>query len=56
RTTAEGVETVKQLAWLRNEGCTEVQGYFFSAPVPPGSVANVLNVWDRAALTHMALS
>src|SRR5581483_10744464 len=25
RTTAEGVETVDQLDWLRNEGCDEVQ-------------------------------
>ena len=34
-TTAEGVETREQLAWLRAEGCTEVQGYLFSPPCPP---------------------
>jgi diguanylate cyclase (GGDEF)-like protein len=33
-TTAEGVETIEQLHKVRNEGCTEVQGYFFSAPQP----------------------
>ncbi len=31
-TTAEGVETVEQLAQVRAEGCTEVQGYLFSRP------------------------
>jgi diguanylate cyclase (GGDEF)-like protein len=33
-TTAEGVETIEQLRHVRSEGCTEVQGYFFSAPQP----------------------
>jgi predicted signal transduction protein with EAL and GGDEF domain len=33
-TTAEGVETIEQLRQVRSEGCTEVQGYFFSAPQP----------------------
>jgi diguanylate cyclase (GGDEF)-like protein len=31
-TTAEGVETAAQLAQLRAQGCTEVQGYLFSKP------------------------
>jgi diguanylate cyclase (GGDEF)-like protein len=37
-TTAEGVETVEQLRHVRSEGCTEVQGYFFSAPQPADSL------------------
>ena len=32
---AEGVETEEQLDQLRMMGCTIVQGYFFSKPVPP---------------------
>jgi len=32
RTTAEGVETAEHLAILLAEGCTELQGYFFSRP------------------------
>lgn len=31
---AEGVETKEQLTYLRAQGCDEVQGYFFSRPVP----------------------
>ena len=31
-TTAEGVETAEQLARVQAEGCTEVQGFYFSAP------------------------
>jgi EAL domain-containing protein (putative c-di-GMP-specific phosphodiesterase class I) len=33
RTTAEGVETSEQLAIIRAEGCTEMQGHLFSPPV-----------------------
>ena len=31
---AEGVETASQLAYLKGLGCDQVQGYFFSKPVP----------------------
>jgi diguanylate cyclase (GGDEF)-like protein len=33
KVTAEGVETGQQLAMLRELGCNDVQGYFFSKPV-----------------------
>ena len=41
-TTAEGVETVDQLECLRGEGCTEVQGYLFSRPVPASELGPLL--------------
>lgn len=47
-TTAEGVETGEQLAWLRNEGCTEMQGYYFSPPVPASKIALMLKANESA--------
>jgi len=34
KTIAEGVETEGQLAFLREQGCDEVQGYYYSRPLP----------------------
>lgn len=34
KTIAEGVETEGQLAYLREKCCDEVQGYFYSKPLP----------------------
>ena len=53
RTTAEGVETETQLAWLREEGCSEAQGYLFSTPRPACGLADLFQQWDRtvSALT-----
>jgi EAL domain-containing protein (putative c-di-GMP-specific phosphodiesterase class I) len=31
---AEGVETLRELAMLRELGCTKMQGYLFSKPIP----------------------
>ncbi|HUG11058.1 MAG TPA: EAL domain-containing protein [Opitutaceae bacterium] len=34
RVVAEGVETASQLSFLASHGCDEMQGYYFSPPVP----------------------
>lgn len=39
---AEGVENDAQLAFLRNYGCDEVQGYFYSRPVPSDEFVKLL--------------
>jgi diguanylate cyclase (GGDEF)-like protein len=38
KTTAEGVETREQLDTISSEGCTEVQGFLFSRPLPAGEI------------------
>lgn len=38
----EGVETEEQLNWLRAEGCTEVQGHYFSPPRPASGVPEII--------------
>ncbi|GAC1495901.1 MAG: EAL domain-containing protein [Bradyrhizobium sp.] len=48
-TTAEGVETVDQLDWLRAEGCNEVQGFPFSAAKPAAEVAALLRRFGHRA-------
>jgi len=40
--TAEGVETVEQEAMIRADGCTDMQGYLISRPVPAGDVAALI--------------
>ena len=41
-TTAEGVETVEMLESVRAEGCTEMQGYYFSRPQTSSVIAGML--------------
>jgi diguanylate cyclase (GGDEF)-like protein len=36
--TAEGVETSEQLERITSEGCTEMQGYLFSRPLPVAEI------------------
>jgi diguanylate cyclase (GGDEF)-like protein/PAS domain S-box-containing protein len=48
RVLAEGVETERQLAFLREVGCDEAQGYFIGRPVPAEEIAVGRN-WSLAA-------
>ncbi len=47
--TAEGVETAEQLARIREERCTHVQGYLTGRPMPAGDVEAFLtqHIKDR---------
>ena len=48
-TTAEGVETEGQLNAIRAEGCTEVQGFFFSPAKPAREIGKLLSDHPVAA-------
>ncbi|WP_229839622.1 putative bifunctional diguanylate cyclase/phosphodiesterase [Sphingomonas glacialis] len=41
-TTAEGVEDREQLAELRGQGCSSIQGYLFSRPIEGGAVVAMI--------------
>ncbi|MCV3214930.1 bifunctional diguanylate cyclase/phosphodiesterase [Plectonema radiosum NIES-515] len=40
--TAEGIETQEQLEYLQRRGCHEGQGFYFSRPVPPDRITQML--------------
>ena len=45
--TAEGVETAEQVELLQAQGCDQMQGYYFSRPLPAAATAELLQ--DRKA-------
>jgi diguanylate cyclase (GGDEF)-like protein len=47
-TTAEGVETKEQLDTVRAEGCTEMQGFLFSRPLPLADLELLLRTSSEA--------
>ena len=42
KVVAEGVETEDELAFLRTQHCDEAQGFYFSRPLPPCHITQVL--------------
>ena len=48
-TVAEGVETADQMRRIRDEGCTDVQGYLISRPVPAPDILRLLDRQGAAA-------
>ena len=55
-TTAEGVETREQLATIKAEGCSEMQGFLFSRPLPADEIERLFltDRRDKGAGTNVA--
>jgi EAL domain-containing protein (putative c-di-GMP-specific phosphodiesterase class I) len=50
-TTAEGVETAQQFDGALANGCTHVQGYLFSRPVPAAEIPALCEILQRHRIT-----
>jgi len=51
---AEGVETVEQSGWLRERGCDELQGFYFSRPLEAAEIEALMQSADDApAITDL---
>ncbi|MFC1685004.1 EAL domain-containing protein [Pseudomonadota bacterium] len=44
KVVAEGIETKEQMEFLRDEGCDEMQGYYYSRPLPAG---DFIQLWEE---------
>jgi diguanylate cyclase (GGDEF)-like protein len=53
-TTAEGVETQEQLDLIRSKGCTEVQGFYFSPPLPVSELTDFFSETLPLPVTYCA--
>ncbi|MEO1419589.1 MAG: GGDEF domain-containing phosphodiesterase, partial [Pseudomonadota bacterium] len=49
KTVAEGVETYSQLEYLMRRRCDEIQGYYFSKPLPAAEIGELLRDTKRFA-------
>jgi diguanylate cyclase (GGDEF)-like protein/PAS domain S-box-containing protein len=47
KVVAEGVETASQLSFLGSHGCDQMQGYYFSRPLPAAAMTELLNEGRR---------
>ena len=46
---AEGVETTEQIEWLQAHGCDQLQGYYFSKPVPYTAALKLMSTRRKQA-------
>lgn len=53
-TTAEGVENAGQLDILREQGCSHIQGFYFSKPVGEAEVAKMIGISDAEEMHRQA--
>ncbi|MDO7558032.1 MAG: EAL domain-containing protein, partial [Loktanella sp.] len=54
-TNAEGIETLEQANLLRGQGCQEVQGFYFSKPLPAALISELLADRKWESLENVAV-
>jgi diguanylate cyclase (GGDEF)-like protein len=54
-TVAEGVEVIEQLEFLRDHGCSQIQGFLFSKPLPAAQLAELLRNGANLTIKPCAL-
>ncbi|UZE49006.1 EAL domain-containing protein [Rhodopseudomonas sp. P2A-2r] len=54
-TVAEGVETEEQMALILAAGCTDVQGYLISKPLPPNMISEFLRAHGNHSLAQPSI-
>jgi diguanylate cyclase (GGDEF)-like protein len=50
KVVAEGVETADQVNYLKKQGCDQIQGYFFSKPLPVDAATTLLASGKKLSL------
>lgn len=53
---AEGVETEEHVAFLRSEGCEQLQGYYFGRPVPLAEIDGFVNGMSSTTASEVSAS
>ncbi|HIK10552.1 MAG TPA: EAL domain-containing protein [Oscillatoriaceae cyanobacterium M33_DOE_052] len=53
KVVAEGVESAEEMAWLQERYCDEIQGYFFSHPLPLEQFLKFLDPRNRGSMNAL---
>lgn len=48
KVVAEGVESHEQLEWLQEQGCEEMQGFYFGVPLPAREITQMLEAQSQS--------